>query len=339
MVEKYGAHGSVFTCSPFTWDDEDEQRFRPVKAVALLHNLSSKGKAEHPLAFLSADTQYYDLMEGFDKGHLIGNQFINENGDFDIVPVYSSFNQKGGVWSGVESAIQQSVAERNKVTLTIEIEYNGTDGRIPSAFVVTAATATGFVSYNGLNLNAARIVHLPTPAIQLSYGNVVEQLGSVLGGHLFLATHLSGYFDFKAENLYLYSYRINRGSLAPIETIPRPYAFLDQLWLEQPGCPIQKYLGKAVWVGGKGFSPRQKTLIRMANRLFNGGYLRSDYPNDTKDNLIEGSGHQAAQVDHVWPQSAYGPNLFSNAMIASGKFNNTASAKGAIDKYQNHNAV
>jgi hypothetical protein len=42
------------------------------------------------------------------------------------------------------------------------------------------------------------------------------------------------------------------------------------------------------------------------------------------------------QIDHVWAQARYGPNLFSNALVASGDFNNTASAKAAVDKYQQH---
>jgi hypothetical protein len=136
----------------------------------------------------------------------------------------------------------------------------------------------------------------------------------------------------------MFDYRIqknNGGGLASIDEIPRPYTFLDSFWLNGPnGNAIQNHLKRCKWMGGLDFKPRQKTLARLVNRVCNNGYLKSDYKNDTTDALIEGSVGEAAQIDHVWPQKSYGPNLFSNALVASGKFNNTASAMDAIKRYK-----
>lgn len=336
---------SAFVADNFIHDAaEDQQRQRPISAQARLHHLTSKGTAQPPLAFYSFSDQNFDKMESFDKGHLIANEFINENKEFNIVPMYSSFNQSGGTWKQMEGALLTQVKAGQHVDLSITIQYNNPDTRVPSGFVVTAKCDAGYVNFNGVDINNLPIAHLPVGAVALSETDLFEQVGEDVVRQVWMATHMANYFDFEAEkHLPKFDYRIqknNGGSLAAESDIPRPYAFLDWFWLVDPDAnPVKTYLKRCIWVGGQDFRERQKTLVRLVNRLRNGGFLKSDYPNDTKTALIEGSGKEAAQIDHVWPQAKYGPNLFSNALVASGNFNNQASAKDAVEKYKNFKAV
>lgn len=88
MPQLFGAYKSVYDVLPFVMQDEDQPRHRPVSVTAELHQLTSRGSADKPLSFFAEDGQSYDIMEGFDKGHLIANQFLNENRNFNIVPMY-----------------------------------------------------------------------------------------------------------------------------------------------------------------------------------------------------------------------------------------------------------
>jgi hypothetical protein len=336
-----GKFGSQFTLDTFAYADEIQARERPIAVEAALHMLTSKDKAAPPNSFWSPEDQNFDLMESFDKGHLVANEFLNENSPFNIVPMYSSFNQKGGVWSEMEQTIAKAMSSGTKITLMMNIEYQNPDPRIPSAFVVTAWTGSSYLAFKDVALANLRITHLPTAASALTINQLIEQLGEDVAKFIIYMNSMSTYVDFVAEKqLEMFDYRIqkhNGGALASPDVVPRPYGFLDSFWLVGPeGNAIQTYLKRCKWVGGSDFKPRQKTLVRLVNRVRNGGLLKSDYPTDTKDALIEGSGNAAAQVDHVWPQAKYGPNLFSNALVAYGKFNNTASAMNAIDKYTKH---
>jgi DNA/RNA non-specific endonuclease len=331
----YGNHNSQFDLQPFNYGGETQARFRPVTAEAILHNLTSKGKAEPPYAFIRKDDDTYDLMEDFDKGHLIANQFLNENNPFNIVPMYSSFNQKGGAWNEVEGAVAKVVSLGHKIALRIEIEYANPDGRIPSAFLITAQYDNGiYVFFKDTYLHQLRLAHLPTTAVRLT----IQELQQQLTLRLFTIAYTGAWKDlqgWQVESLPTYNYIIvkNTGALVPQTKIPRPYAFLDYWWLADPNDnAVRRYLNAKVQ-GGLDFTPRQKTLIRLVNRVWNGGALVSDYPGDSKDPLIEGSGHDAAQIDHVRPQAAFGPNFFSNAYVSSGLFNNQASAMDAELKY------
>jgi hypothetical protein len=333
-MKKTGSCNSLFQLKKFSYAAETTQRYRPVYAEAVLHNLTSKGSASPPHSFIRYDDMTYDLMEDFDKGHLIANQFSNENSDFNIVPMYSSFNQKGGIWNDLEGTLAKVVSYGHKITFKIEIEYVNPDGRIPSAFVVTAQYDNGiFVSFNNTCLSKLRIAHLPTPAIRLS----IDELKNQLGDQLFKVAYMGQkyYENWKVENLDNYKYLIvkDTGALVSQDKIPRPYAFLDYWWLgDAKDNVVRKYLNCKPQ-GGIDFAPRQKTLIRLVNRVRNGGALISDYSGDTKQPLIEGSGHGAAQIDHVTPQANFGPNFFSNAYVSSGLFNNKASAMDPTAKY------
>ena len=118
--------------------------------------------------------------------------------------------------------------------------------------------------------------------------------------------------------------------LAPLTDVPaRPYAMLDYLWLVAKKARILAFLTDGCIYRHRfasQFHERQKMLIRIVNAMNHAGKIKSDYPGDTTNELIIGSGQRSAQIDHVFPYSAYGGNLFSNALVASGAYNNAMKA-------------
>jgi hypothetical protein len=80
---------------------------------------------------------------------------------------------------------------------------------------------------------------------------------------------------------------------------------------------------------GKGFTSAQKNKILAANRLRNGGRIKSDDPKDPHKFLVPSRksmkgvkppAHEA-QIDHIHPQSKGGANSFKNAHVISRKHN------------------
>ena len=104
---------------------------------------------------------------------------------------------------------------------------------------------------------------------------------------------------------------------------------LDYLWLVAKEARILAFLTDGCIYRHRfasQFHERQKMLIRIVNAMNHAGKIKSDYPGDTTNELIIGSGQRSAQIDHVSPYSLYGGNLFSNALVASGAYNNAMKA-------------
>jgi hypothetical protein len=309
----------------------DTNRLRVTKVYGILsaHNTTP---AEPPLSHFPAGNTGWvaDVMEGLDKGHVIQCSLSGVSDADNIVPMYPCFNQAGGIWKELENRIysyvrdQMTPGSKRTGEMTVEVLYEGAnDPRFPTAFLVTVKE-TGFGSdaylyFKGQKLDRLRITHLPTPAQKVDVG---PELGALLIQGIKEAKALVDGSGWKVEDAYLG----NPPRLAPLADVPsRPYAMLDWLWLVQRWQPLLDYLTDGCTYhhthAGQ-FHERQKQLIRCVNRMYYDGYLKSDYPNDTKEALIVGSGKRSAQVDHVWPFDDFGPNLFSNALIASGDFNN-----------------
>ena len=125
--------------------------------------------------------------------------------------------------------------------------------------------------------------------------------------------------------------------VASLAEVPRrPYAALDYLWLVEKNAWITSYLTTGCQYRhrfAEVFHERQKQLIRVVNAMNNHNQLRSDYPGDTTQALIVGSGARAAQIDHVYPYARFGGNLFSNALLASGAFNNRMGSAAPAAKW------
>jgi 5-methylcytosine-specific restriction endonuclease McrA len=123
-----------------------------------------------------------------------------------------------------------------------------------------------------------------------------------------------------------------RLSICPDPCYARPYAVLDYLWfVDHPG--LMDELGKFQPQKYKDFTQRQKQLIYLVNRLRNNGWLKSDYTGDSQSPLpCDVGGRTAAQVDHVLPENSGGLNLFSNARVCTGKFNNKVRTKSPEQK-------
>jgi len=310
----------------------DSNRQRPIKVSGILSAFKSI-TASAPFANIpNGDTIYIaDPSEGFDRGHVILVSHSGVSDSENIVPMYPCFNQAGGLWRDLEYRIAYYVGQHvptqaRSTHMTVEIEYGATDPRFPTAFLVTVEDRGhqggnfGHLYFRGVALNRYRITHLPTPPAVM---NPVTELGQTMVTLIQQTRQHIVHTGWKIEDQYP---PMSRPFVAPLTDVPnRPYAMLDYLWLVQQEPSIIAFLTNGCSYTHRfasQFHERQKMLIRIVNAMNNAGAIKSDYPGDTTDSLIIGSGQRSAQVDHVFPYDKHGGNLFSNALIASGAFNN-----------------
>jgi|GEM_PF-7072234 len=324
----------------------DGARQRPVKVHGVLSNFTSF-PALSPLSHhVGGDTNNStDPMEGYDKGHVIMVSHSGVSAPENIVPMYPCFNQAGGIWRELELCIERyttltlpSPGSPRVMDMTVEIKYEGTtDPRFPTAFIVTVkdnSAQGGFLYFKGAKLDKLRIPHLPTPAMSL---DPKQQLNTNLLSAIELATKEIQANGWQIEHLF------PDAKVAPLSHIPiRPYAMLDYLWRVKNNTEILAFLTTGCIYRhnfAAEFHERQKMLIRIINAGRNGNVIKSDYPGDTTESLIIGSGPRAAQIDHVYPYSQNGGNLFSNALIASGAYNNRMKAASPKNKWNDRSGA
>lgn len=324
----------------------DTSRARPTKVSGTLSNFTSV-EANWPMSHYAGGdpSGTADAMEGFDRGHVIMCSHSGVSDPENIVPMYPCFNQAGGLWRELEQRIANyttltlpSRGSPRVMEMTVEIKYEGTtDARFPSAFLVTVfdnSAQGGHLYFKGVKLDRLRFPHLPTSPVQI---DPLRELGSSALEAIVEADQVVTGSDWTVENLY------PDAILAPLATVPsRPYAMLDYLWLRTGDAEMLAFLTDGCRYRHRQaaqFHERQKMLIHIVNSMRNDGYLKSDYPGDTTDSLIIGSGQRSAQVDHVYPYTAYGGNLFSNALLASGAYNNRMRAASPGDKWNDRSGV
>ena len=335
-----------FEFGTFTYGT-DTKRQRPTKVWGTLSQITPI-PAWPPLShFTGGDTgSTYDAMEGLDQGHVIMVSHSGVSNPENIVPMYPCFNQAGGLWRELELRIANYVAmtlpskgSPRIVDMMVEIEYlSGTnDPRFPTAFLVTVKDTSaqgGFLYFKSQALDRLRITHLPTPPASI---NAVAELGDEFVQLIVAADKMVAGTKWIIENLY------KDANVAPLSVVPsRPYAMLDYLWLQDKNAKISGFLTSGCeYRHGHAaeFHERQKQLIRIVNAMHNGGALKSDYPGDTTESLIIGSGQRSAQIDHVFPYSKFGGNLFSNALVASGAYNNRLKAADPGDKWKDRSGA
>jgi len=325
-----------FTFQKFTFGD-DTNRQRPIKIAGILAPYVTAPAAPALAHYTGGDTaSAYDAMNGFDKGHVILASYSGVSNPENIVPMYPCFNQAGGLWRDLETRLAAytkvsriKVTDAYQVHMTVDMEYNGMDGRFPTAFLVTVTDGSmngAYVYFKQQKLDRLRIPHLPTAAASI---NPVAEIGGQQVQLLMEAAKEVALSGWTIEKSY------PNANVVPLAVIPkRPYAMLDYLWLVKQDVWVCSFLtdGCRYRDGfAAQFHERQKQLIRIVNAMYNKNEIKSDYPGDTTESLIIGSGQRAAQIDHVFPYAGiqgrggtkYGGNLFSNALIASGAYNNS----------------
>ncbi len=322
----------------------DKSRQRPVKVFGTLSSFASI-PADPPLShFEGGDTSAsVDAMEGYDKGHVIMVSHSGVSNPENIVPMYPCFNQAGGIWRELEYRIASytkltmpSRGSARVMEMTVEIKYEGTtDPRFPTAFLVTVkdnSAQGGYVYFNNLALDRLRFNHLPTPPVKI---DALKELGGEVAQLIIDADEHVRSAKWTVESLYKTDDQPNLASLSDVPS--RPYAMLDYLWLVKRDARILERLTDGCVYRHRHaaeFHERQKMLIRICNAMYHKGLIKSDYPGDTTESLILGSGQRSAQIDHVFPYSEYGGNLFSNALVASGAYNNRMKATSPKAKWK-----
>lgn len=310
----------------------DTQRQRTTQVSGILSSYAHTVPAFPPMAHYEAgdSANSFDVMDGYDKGHVIMASCSNVSDPENVVPMYPCFNQAGGAWRELEQRIfkytkdsHTDVSLARSVKMTVDIEYMGVaDPRFPTAFLVTVSDKDLPVYFKGAPLTNMRFTHLPTPPAVINPANEI--------GDDKVRQIQARAADIMRSGWLIESHYPN-AALVPLATVPiRPYAALDYLWLVDRDPWFCTFIDCAYRDDfAAAFGERQKMLIRVMNAMYNTGVVRSDYPGDTTENLIVGSGQRAAQIDHVFPYAGlglgatrFGGNLFSNALVASGAFNN-----------------
>ena len=111
---------------------------------------------------------------------------------------------------------------------------------------------------------------------------------------------------------------------------PYPFCLYDKVWLKSVG-PYKDTVdfNSSARGRGKDFTEAQRTRILNANLGFHKYHVLSDAPDDCVYALMSRSDmlELEYQVDHIIPKKNkededYGANVFSNAQVTSGKYNN-----------------
>jgi hypothetical protein len=104
--------------------------------------------------------------------------------------------------------------------------------------------------------------------------------------------------------------------------VPRPYQGLDWAYGLIGSNPVRSYCKKILIVNGGIFTPKQRALMQLVNRMRNDGWLVSDDPKDPiTDHLTVGAAANAGHIDHIHPKAKAGANAFSNARLISRRHN------------------
>jgi hypothetical protein len=311
-------------------------RLRPVKVSGLLKHV--KPPAKNPPEPISAmNAQFKGLTKpqldwqafgtkidgtigpGFDRGHLIAEQFGGPNVAWNIVPMHAYYNERGP-WRRVEWDLLKLMKPIGQLYVVIEIFYTGTDPRIPSKFKVSV-TPSGYSYWFSQDvvheLSAREPIQIPDD-IEVMFKWAEQRF----------TPEVAKKFMRKAEG--------TQGKMYPIAG-PRPYAILDYLVANYNNWPRKlAYEGDEydMTSGGKrqpgyGFHENQKLLIKFYNAYKNKGWLVSDGrqdidhgqyyhgPHDTKLELNDKGGDDAPEVDHLVPESQGGSNCYCNARLVS----------------------
>ena len=307
--------------------EDGSKRSRPTMVMALLRDVSSFVQAApHPLAYIDEDG-WGDPMDGYDKGHMIARQFIGADADQNgnVVPLDPTFN-RSGLWKSLERALHAQVKQGKSILLQVQIEYFGTDPLVPSGFLVSARDqgSLAMIAFGELTLKRARFTPPVIAPIQMSEVDLRNDYGSTLYDYIVFLE------DWFAKNIDVKTYDINKeifGGKAAMGPFgyPRPYQCLDFAFSLTETNAVKTFLGSRMTiVGGFSFLPRQRDLIRLVNRMRNGGWLVSDDPKDpVTGHLTMGSGVNAGHIDHIHPKAQSGSNAFSNARLVSRKHNET----------------
>lgn len=322
----------------FTGDGMMEVRQRPKAASGAIWSEGSGARDDLlPLADIRQDGSPSSIHTTFSvAGHLIAKTLTGLDKPENLVNITKATNDK---MSRVERELQKLASPHWLVVdVNSYFDAEGDDHRVPRTFrysLYAGGTKPGF----GVGpLRTWDVVQDWSSVGPYSYStefiNIVEKAKSALAFGWKIETCTSAGPD--SLNMTFLA-----GKLPPPEN--RPLAFLDFILIRSPGQAaklgvseqqIKQYLRN---IGPKKkFKPKWvRQLAIMGNVLAHNNWLMSDVY-DRRDAVIQlkegivvephssllvGSGANAPQVDHIFPESLGGPNCFSNAQITSQQYN------------------
>ena len=332
-----------FTCEtfPFSGDAMAETRYRPTSAAGAVWWVGGARRPEiFPLADIRQDGTYSSRHPMFSvAGHLVPKMMTGLDVPENLVPVTKSTNDR---MQKVENAIKAIAQHPHYLLVEVAGYYdmpNG-DSRVPTGFhykLFAGGTAPG------QGVAPIREWDVTQDLLQVAdYG--YSQQALVAADKLREEMKSTGWKieSCSAAGPDRKSLTFLAGALPPPDQ--RPLAFLDY-WLLAKGGTLGDITVDDGFVNGyirsieRGASFSNASVREMAivaNILLNDNRLISDaYANpstvmnlgqagvvrETHAALIAGSGDNAPQVDHVYPESLGGPNCFSNAQITSAQYN------------------
>lgn len=309
--ERFGAHG---------------ERVTVVSIPVSVQATGGRGAAPPPLSEASrtpADTTA-GQKSGYDGGHVIGLRLGGVDASMNVVPMYRAFNR--GPYSRAEADIKMltgKLTETGVPVLTVTCGYPATDSDVPTTLTLelTHRTSTGV---------------LPIKTWTLTQPDDIPAVPDLSAKKQKLFTDPE-----KQEKVRKKAARELRLGKVAVQDVHLPRSDRAE-YPDDPQKRIYEYLDLLQWSGKldvetrseafKGFSADQRTLILQANKMKNGGVIKSDDPQDPvyrdpdyQGRLDERGTDNFPEIDHIIPQVLGGSNAYSNARVVSWRLNNVES--------------
>jgi hypothetical protein len=280
-----------------------------------------------------------ELPFGYDGGHIVGLQLGGPNDSRNVVPMYPGFNR--GKWLTMENKFHPKITG-DGFTMKVELDY-GLGDEIPYKLKATLEGPPLAAPIVEQWSQPTDIPDLPEPSDEvgaiLNRPDRTEDRGvTTARSQEFkdLKFDLRHPKDNTKTHAGFLEYVSAEGQLPPSmkplypdKPADRPYERLDVLNLSGEIEDTTQRLG------GNDFSTEQIRLILQANRVRNGGTLKSDAPNDPCKTLDVKGAANHPEIDHIIPKSSGGSNYYSNARVVSWQVNNKTdrvkSLKGLFD--------
>ncbi len=219
---------------------------------------------------------------GFDNGHLIALELGGPNLGFNIVPMFSYFNQVK--YRALENLI---FSDASVTHMKVDIIYRDKSSAIPETFLITLTNVLG-----------KTLILPPSTMVQ----------------------HAASVYAPASDNEWPKLCKTIRDHFPESKDHERPYAFMDALrpalGLSQPQktTDFSATERRCIYYANSLYSKQQGHEAFLMSDL--------PLTSDPFATLVEMGGNNRPQVDHILAKSWGGPNSFANAQLISKYANN-----------------
>jgi len=311
-------------------------RERPVAVRTFLKKSPTKRTVDCSLAALSGKGQSDGKIPHTEGGHLVALQMGGADSAYNLVPMYGGVNR--GTYRAVERGIYELIGSKPEMAMQVNVSYpvSGDEQRIPSAFECHV--------FSGVT-DLSKIVLTTETLVQRVDNTKLEPARiAITGDDIELRRRLIEIRDaftpamWKVED-YL---GCNPEHLPALDK--RPNAWLDWLIYTDTNIktarellskfPIGEFTIGTQWR----FVPVQRQFLAFVNQLTQpdskkAGECWSDVgdADPVKTALTNLGTDDGVHIDHIFPETAGGWNVYSNAAVTSALYNKAKGSSMDID--------